>query len=440
MLSIPLRERMEDKSVKHIMFLTGELSGDMHAAELVKSIRRIRPYWRFTAIGSDNLRAVGAEIWYDSIHLGAIGFFEAIKRAWPAIKLRKKFIRELPEINPDLVIAVDYRGVNMSLLNAAHRSGYRGAYYVAPVQWGSPSTTRERRAYLKFLSFARRSKKFREQTRDRFSAVALVTDLVILIYPLCENEYRNAGANVHYVGHPLANILERQLKLQQDDFQRVEEIAELISGGAKLVGVLPGSRLHEFKHHCPILRDVVGIIRDAFPNTTFFLPLASPKLLPQLVRYWPTVRKECKIISPDEYDYYAAAHLLLAKSGTAVQTGMMLGTPMVAFYRVLSEMLFRLGKAIFQDREHWTFPNILAGKEVIPEFIQTACTVENIAGAALDLLRDDDARLKQKEELGNLRDILYRPDCLERSAQLVVETAEKYGNRDGANNMFTDGI
>ena len=422
------------------MFLTGELSGDMHAAELVKAIHQIRPKWRFTAIGTDNLRAAGAEIWYDSIHLGAIGFLEAFKRAWPAIKLRKKFIHELPDINPDLVIAVDYRGVNLSLLNAAHHSGYRGAYYIAPVLWGSPSPTRERRAYLKFLSFARRSKKFREQTRDRFSAVARVTDLVILIYPLCEDEYRNAGANVHYVGHPLANILEHQLKLQQDDFQRAEEVAELTSGGAKLVGVLPGSRLHEFKHHCPILRDVVRIIRDAFPKTTFFLPLASPKLMPQLVRYWPTVRKECKIISPDEYDYYAAAHLLLAKSGTAVQTGMMLGTPMVAFYRVVSEMLYRIAKTVFQDREHWTFPNILAGKEVIPEFIQTVCTVENIAGAALELLRDNDARLKQKEELGKLRNILYRPDCLEHSAQLVVDTAEKYDDRDEVDNLFTDEI
>lgn len=397
----------------------------MHAGELVKEIRRSRPDWRFTAIGSDNLRAAGADIWYDSIHLGAMGLYEALKRIWPVLKLRGKFIRELGDINPDLIIAVDYRALNLSLLNAAHRQGYRSAYYIAPVIWGKPSATKERRAYLRFLSFARRSKKFREQSRDRFTAVAQVCDLVILIYPICEDEYRDAGANVHYVGHPLANIIERNLDQRNGDIQRAEELAELTSGGAKLIGILPGSRLHEFKHHCPILQRVVGVIRDAFPKSKFFLPLASPRLLPQLVRYWPTVRDDCLIVSPDEYDYYAAAHLLIAKSGTAVQAGMILGTPMVAFYRVVSEPVYRISKALFVDREHWTFPNILADKQVIPEFIQSDFNVENVAGAAIELLRDTDARLKQKEELKKLRDILYRPDCLQRSAKLIIETVEK---------------
>jgi lipid-A-disaccharide synthase len=415
---------MSSDSEKHIFFLTGELSGDMHAAELLKSIHKQRPKWRFTAIGSDHLQAAGAEIWYDSLRLGAIGIYEAIKRAWPVLQLRNRFIRELPIINPDLIVAVDYRALNISLLHAAHRLGYRSAYYIAPVTWGEPSPTRERRAYMRALSVARRSRRVREQTKDRFRAVADVCDVVILIYPICEDEYRDAGANVHYVGHPLVNIIEGKLGRLQGDFQRAEELAELTSGGAKLIGVLPGSRLHEFKHHCPVLRKVVRVIRDAFPKTTFFLPLASPRLMLQLERYWPGVRRDCRIIGPDEYDWYAAAHLLITKSGTAVQTGMVLGTPMVAVYRVVSEPFYRICKALFYDRELWTFPNVLAGRQVIPEFIQSDFNAENVAGAVLELLRDDDARRRQRAELKALRDMLYRPDSLERSAQLIIDAAE----------------
>jgi lipid-A-disaccharide synthase len=412
-------------SEKHIFFMAGELSGDMHAAELLKSIRKIRPKWRFSAIGSDHLRAAGAEIWEDCLRFGAIGIYEAAKRAWPILRMRSRFIRELPSINPDLLIAVDYRGVNLNLLNAAHRLGYRGAYYIAPVKWDDPPTTGGRRALLKALNIAQKSRKVREQTKDRFQAVAEVCDLVILTYPLCEEEYRQAGANVHYVGHPLVNIIERKLSQLQGDFQRVEEIAELKSKGKKLLGVLPGSRLHEFKHHCPTLRKAVRVIGDAFPDTTFILPIASMRLLPDLQRYWPDVRSVCRIIGPDEYDIYAAADLLLAKSGTAVQAGMIIGVPMIGFYRVVSDAFYRICRALFLDRELWTFPNVLTGRRVIPEFVQNEFTVENVAGAAIELLRDDAAKQKQKTELKELRDLLYRPDCLEHSAKLVVETTEK---------------
>jgi len=415
-------------SEKHIFFMSGELSGDMHAGELVKAIHKLRPKWHFTAIGSDHLRAAGAEIWQDCIRFGAIGIYEAAKRAWPILKMRSRFIRELPLINPDLLIAVDYRAVNINLLHAAHRLAYRGAYYIAPVQWDTPPSTTGRRAMLKALSLASRNRRIREQTKDRFKSVAEVCDLVILTYPLCEDEYRRAGANVHYVGHPLVNIVERKLKQLQGDFQRAEEIAGLKSSGHKLIGVLPGSRMHEFKHHCPVLRKVIRVIRDAYPGTTFFLPMASPRLLPDLQRYWPDVRTDCRIVGPEEYDLYAAADILLAKSGTAVQTGMILGVPMVAFYRVVSDSLYKISKALFLDRELWTFPNVLAGRRIIPEFIQSNFTVENVAGAALELLRDEDAQLRQRTELLELRDLLYRPDCLEHSAELVVETVEKGDN------------
>ncbi len=416
---------MTNDSEKHLFFLTGELSGDMHAAELVKAIRKLRPKWRITAIGSDHLRDVGAEIWYDCIHLGAIGIYEAVKRAWPVLKLRAKFIRELPEINPDLIVAVDYRAMNTGFLHAAYRLGYRSAYYIAPVAWGMPPPTKGRRAMLRALSVARRSRRIKEGTRDRFTAIAAVTELVLLTYPICEDEYRAAGANVHYVGHPLVNIIENKLQGQLNDYQRAEELAELTSGGRKLIGVLPGSRLHEFRHHCAILRETVARIREEIPKATFFLPLASPSLMPQLERYWPGVRKDCRIVAPDEYDYYKAAHLLLAKSGTAVQTGMILGTPMIAFYRIVSEAMYRISTALFLKRELWTFPNILAGRQIIPEFIQSKMTVENISREALKLLSDEDVGIQMRRELRELRDMLYKPDCLEHSAELIIGVVEK---------------
>lgn len=88
----------------------------------------------------------------------------------------------------------------------------------------------------------------------------------------------------------------------------------------------------------------------------------------------------------------------------------------------------RICRALFLDRDLWTFPNILAGRRIIPEFIQSEFTVENVAGEALAIIRDEGAAGRQRVELKELRDLLYRPDCLERSAQLVVETAEKGDN------------
>src|SRR3990172_12853780 len=176
-----------------IVFSTGDLSGDMHAAHLVP---RIRDEWksrhpdspniRFAAAGSNHLRDAGVEIWEDTTTWGVIGIIEGLKILPELLAGKKRMIGRIREESPDLVIAVDFRSFNMSLLKdiriRADKSRQKTAYYIAPVLWWTgDKKTKERKMVGKVVDIAKTMPgSVGRSARDRFEAMAELCDLALV--------------------------------------------------------------------------------------------------------------------------------------------------------------------------------------------------------------------------------------------------------------------
>jgi lipid-A-disaccharide synthase len=409
-----------------VFFSAGDLSGDMHAAYLA---RHLRDEWarrhpgstiRFAAAGSGHLKAAGAEIWEDTTHWGVIGIFEGVKKLPKLLTAKRNLIRRIRREKPDLVIAVDYRGFNMSLLKdiRIRPDGSRqpAAYYVSPVLWWSPKKGKSRKALSTAVDAARKIPGAEKNTRDRFTALKELVDLALVVYPFSLDAYERAGVNYHYIGHPLGQIAMEVAEEKKYLHKYASEIE-----GKRLVGIAPGSRLHEIRYHMPILRELVARLLIRYPDLWFYCPVPDSSMEKVIRDNFGWVAKKITFVPDDCYDLMAESDLLIVKSGTSVQLALLLAVPAVTFYKIGSPWMVKLGKKLFQDIPYYTFPNLLAGREIVPEFVQENFTLPNIYVACTELLDDPAKAGHMRAELAELRKATMKPDPSGTAASLICD-------------------
>lgn len=419
------REFVQTKSPL-VFFCAGDLSGDLHAAHLILRMREIwaemnpkGPALRFAAAGSDHLRNAGAEIWEETSTWGAMGIFEGIKRLPVLYRARTRLVERIRKENPDVVIAVDYRGFNMSLLKHVRTkpdgSIQKTAYYIAPVLWWTAPKTKSRTLLSALIEGMRKLPgPMGKGVRDRFEAMANLVDLALVAYPFSLDNYQKAGVNFIYTGHPLAEIAEKYIS----EARYLKLHAESIKG-KRLVGVAPGSRLHEIHQHIPIIRELVIRLGKRYPDLWFFCPVPSASFEKILRDGFGECARRIEFVPDDCYDLMSASDLLIFKSGTSVQLALLLGVPAVTFYKVGAGWMIKLGRVLFQDMPYYTFPNLLAGREVIPEFIQERFTLPNLYVACTELLDDPAKAGHMRSELIELRKRTIEPDPLGTAAKAI---------------------
>lgn len=411
---------------RRVLLSSGELSGDYHGAWLLKTLKAQAAergiVLETAAIGAHRLKSEADLLWEDCAQWGGIGIFESLRVA-PRVALALARIRQrLADWDPDLVIGVDYRVLHLRLLGEAHARGCRTAWYFPPVQWGYASDAAKKA--LATLYEGKRRK------LNRFDHVARVTDLVLLTYPFSEAEYHRAGANVHYLGHPLANTLELESRRTPADVRTSLNVAE----GELLVGVFPGSRQQELRDIWPLQRAMLAQLAPRWPQVRWYISAAHPLYRPRLARDLAAlpaeVRDRVLLVDGSDPDLIRASDLVLMKSGTMAQTALLLEVPMVTCYRVtappvIGPPVLAASRKLFLSQPYFAFPNLLAGAEAVPELIQERCTVPLLVEAVEMLLADPAAREAQRQRLHALRAQLYRPDALTRAASLCLDLLEQ---------------
>lgn len=421
-----------------IFLSTGELSGDYHAMHLVKALRvaagtRGLPL-EIAASGSHHLRAVVDDLWEETADWAGIGILDSL-RVGPTVALGcRRIMQRMQRWQPHLVIGVDYRVANLRLLQAAHKQGARTAYYFPPVHWGS-TNSKARKALVQVYE----GKGGERRKPDRFDRIAACTDLVLLTYPISEGEYRRAGANVHYIGHPLWNALQTELITPADEVRAGFGLPPASDAPAAplLVGLFPGSRTQELRDIWPVMRDWLRQYGSDWPQVTWLVSVAHPRYRSHLVadidRFPAALRSRVRLIEGMAPDQLRAMDLVLMKSGTAAQTALLLGLPMVACYRigmppVLGPLILALSRQLFLNLPFYTFPNLLAERALVPELIQEACTVAGLQAAVAPLLSDPAARGAQRAALLELHDQLVRPEALSRAASMLLDLVAPSGS------------
>ncbi|MDI6785359.1 MAG: lipid-A-disaccharide synthase [bacterium] len=374
---------------KKILIIAGEPSGDLHGAYLVKSIKKIIPEAIFFGLGGYLMKKAGVEITQDTTKESTIGFIEAIKILPKVLKIYKELKELTLERNPDLLILIDYPEFNLFFAKFAKKANIPVVYYMPPTIWA----WREKRA----------------------KKIAKRVDEVISILPFEKQIYDKYRVRSTYIGHPLIDIVKIGAKTEEI-YKRLG-----IDNEAKLVGLLPGSRKDEVERLLPILVKTAELIKESYPKINFIIPLANNLSFGDI--YKIVDRSELKGVGikiareENNYEIMDLCELLIVASGTATLEAMILNVPMVVVYKT-NWITWLIGKSLVKLK-YYSLPNIIAGKEIVPEMFQDKATPELIYREADKLLRDERIVKLQKENMEKAKSCIGDIGVIDRAANIV---------------------
>ena len=371
-----------------ILISAGEASGDIHAAAVTAAIKKIDSSAEVFGMGGDALRNAGGEVLFDIKDHGVMGFVEVLKKLPDLFKLRDDFEKVMDERKPDCLITVDYPGFNMKLAKLAHDKGIPVVSYIAPSAWA--------------------------WHKSRAKKVAKIVDKVACIFPFEYDVYKEAGAPVEFVGHPLVDIVKP--KMSQEEAMAFAGKEE----GKKLILLMPGSRLMEIEKMLPTLLEAAKLIKKQLPEVSFVMPRAGTIPISLLEEKIKASGLEVKITEGNNYDLFSVADLALATSGTVTLEAALCGLGSVIVYKT-NPVTYSIAKLVV-NIPHIGLPNIVAAKSVLPELIQNDFTPAKVAQEALALL-ESERNAKMKEDLAYVKERLGKPGAVGRVAELVLKIA-----------------
>ena len=373
-----------------ILISAGEASGDIHAAAVTAALKKIDSTVEVFGMGGDELRAAGGEVLFDIKDHGVMGFVEVIKKLPDLFKLRSDFARVMDERKPDCLVVVDYPGFNMKLAKLAHDKGIPVVSYIAPSAWA--------------------------WNKGRAKKVAKIVDKVACIFPFEYDVYKEAGAPVEFVGHPLLDIVHPSMERAEAEAWAGKE------AGRPLVLLMPGSRLMEIEKMLPNLLEGAKLLQKQLPQVQFAMPRAGTIPLELLQSKIKASGLDIKITEGHNYDLFSVADLALATSGTVTLEAALCGLPSVIVYRTSALNAFIARMVI--NIPNIGLPNIVAGHQILPELLQEDFTPAKVASTAMELLAPE-SRPQLEADLAFMKARLGEPGAVDRVAQLILRIAEE---------------
>jgi lipid-A-disaccharide synthase len=350
---------------RQILISAGEASGDLYAALLVDELRRIWPDVQFFGCTGPRMRRAGVETVVDAASLAVVGLVEVIAHLPRIHGEYRKLQAAARSRRPELAILTDSPDFHLRLARKLHRQGVPVFYLVAPQVWA--------------------------WRKGRLADMRRTLRHIFCIFPFEEEFFRRHGLAATYIGHPLAEIVKPTLS--RSEFFRKHRLPP----GRPLVSVLPGSRRGEAARHLPPLLDAVGrLYREQ--AASFMLPASATTgvdFFQERIGGAPI-----QVIDGESWDSIAHADLALAASGTVTVEAALLGTPMVTFYKVTAAS-WLMGRMLVRV-PFYSMVNLIAGRAVVPELMQSNLTGERLAAEAHRLLRDDAARAQMRSDLAEV--------------------------------------
>jgi lipid-A-disaccharide synthase len=368
----------------NILISAGEASGDLYAALLVDELRRIRPDANFFGCTGPRMRRAGVETIVNAASLAVVGLIEVVAHIPRIYGEFRKLLAAARSRRPDLAILTDSPDFHLRLARKLHRQGIPIVYLVAPQVW------------------AWRKGRLREMRRTLHH--------VLCIFPFEEEFFRSNGVPTTYIGHPLAGIVKPSLP--RAEFFRKHRLPP----GRQLITVLPGSRRGEAARHLPPLLDAVGRINRE-QAASFILPASATTgvgFFDERIGGAPI-----QVIDGENWDAIAHADLALAASGTVTVEAALLGTPMVTYYKVTAAS-WLMGRMLVRV-PFYSMVNLIAGRAVAPELMQSDFTGERLAAEAQRLLGDNAARAQMRADLAEVAAHLSGPGHSMGRASAIIQ-------------------
>ncbi|WP_158750342.1 lipid-A-disaccharide synthase [Acidobacterium sp. S8] len=350
-----------------IFISAGEASGEHYAAQLIPAIRKLSPNAEFFGLGGQRMEALGFRRIVRAEDVAVMGITEIIRHI-PRIygeyrKLKASIARE----KPDAAILIDFPDVNLSLARTLHKLGIPVIYFVSPQLWAW--------------------KKYRIRRVQRY------VDRMLVIFPFEEAFYREHQVEANFVGHPLAEL--PLPSISRKDFADQYRLDPSIPW----VGLLPGSRFKEIRLNLP---EMIEAARQLHEPCEFVLPFA-PTLTSEQVAHvqsmLPAVDPRITLVKDARATLHHARASVVA-SGTATVEAALIGNPFMVVYRV-SGLTYSVAKRVVKV-PHVAMVNLIAGREIVPELIQSDFTAANVFSHLKNLLHDEKVRSKMQADLAAL--------------------------------------
>ncbi len=372
-----------------LMVVAGERSGDLHASRIIASLKELSPSLEVFGIGGERMRCSGAEILTDITGLAVVGLAEVVRNYFTFRRLFRRLVEVARHRRPDAALLVDYPGFNLRLAPVLKSMGVKVAYFVSPQVWA--------------------------WGRNRVRKMRQCVDRMIVVFEFEVPIYRDAGIDVVYVGHPLADVLVPTVSREQ--FRRKAGIPQ----ESKVVALLPGSRLHEVSRHVPVMGKAAERIAERVAGARFVLPAASEELAGECRRLIEKhgVSVPVTIRRDGSYDAVAASDAAIVSSGTATLETGCLGVPLVVIYKV-SPLTYLIARRLVTISNIGLI-NIVAGKTIAPEFVQREARPERIAGEIVKLLTDERLHETIRRQLVEVRAKLGSPGAPQRAAKAILD-------------------
>jgi len=387
--------RYPEKGVRPLFtigLVAGESSGDNLGAALIEAVRTRAPGTRFVGVAGPRMLAAGCERLADAEELAVMGLFEVLHHLPRLVSLRRRVRAAMLELKPDVFVGIDAPEFNLGLAAGLHDAGLRTVQYVSPQVWAWRSGRARRMA--RFL------------------------DLVLCLLPFERRVYDQAGLPARFVGHPLAD----QVPMVADRAGARRDLG--IAPEDRLVALLPGSRSGEVARLGDDFAATAAWLAARRPGLRFVAALAGPRTRAAfesaLARHAPGV--EVPIVEGRTQAVLTAADVVLVASGTATLETLLCKRPMVVAYRLGRLTAFLLRGLGLLKAPYFAQPNLLAGRQVVPELAQDDVNPARL-GAELERWLDDPEAVRQLEALFGELHASLRRGASEQAAEAVLALA-----------------
>ena len=371
-----------------IGLVAGETSGDQLGAGLIHALRERFPDAAFAGIGGDNMRAAGFDAWHDASELAVFGLTEVIAHLPRLLRVRRELRERMLAWKPDVFVGIDAPDFNLGVEKWLKQRGIRTVHDVSPSLWA--------------------------WRQSRAAKIGQSADRVLCLFPMEPAIYAKHGVDARYIGHPLADAL----PLEPDRSAARDALG--LAPDARVLAILPGSRLGEIHRLAPVFFAAAVRLTEALPAVRIVVPAANAACRRAIEAALPASLANVAILDGQAQRAMIASDAVLLASGTAALEAMLCKRPMVVGYKLapLTHAIVRTFGLL--KVEHVSLPNVLAGEGLVPELLQDDCTADKIAAALQPLLSTPEPGLVLQARFRDLH-LALRRDASARAADAIAE-------------------
>ena len=373
-------------SKNKLMIITGEVSGDLIGASLIRELKSLKPDLNVTGIGGDKMKSVGMDLIYHTDQMAFLGFVEVVKHLPFIRKVQKKLIEVIKKEEIGCVVLIDYPGFNLSIAKKLKPLGVKIIYYVSPQLWA--------------------------WAEGRVKKIRKLVDKMLVVFPFEVDFYKKENVNVEYVGHPLLERINQYKFLSRDEFFSKFSLDE----DKGILLIMPGSRKQEVRKIFP------GVIKAAHRLAADFnlqVVVSRSKNIDE--KYFQQASGLEKFITIEDHNYELMkySHFGIIKSGTSTLEAGFFTLPMIVVYKT-SPLTYLIGKQLVKlDRIGMV--NILLDEMVVPELIQSEANLVNIFDKASKILSDKQVYENIKLKLRKVKEKLGSDGASKKAARSILE-------------------